>query len=675
MTIKQKLIFLIGTLLLSILITGGVALYNGKSWSNDMSTVGESRLPALVYITSLNKERMIIRAQTLNVYAFENNYSANSYFSDIATQRKKSWEIVEQNWNSFLALPRSKKGKELSDKLDIEYKAWREVYVKLDGIISKLAHNTNPTTQKELFEEYRQTVAIMVPISNTMGSKMDELNKLSLDTTDKMIHNAMTNADLLVSITIFIIIISVIVGIVTGSIITKGITSSITLFKDGLIEFFDYINKKTSNITHITIKSNDEFGEMANIVNENISATQRNIEEDDKFLKDTQTVMTRVSNGWFSQHIVANSSNPALMQLKSTINNALDNLKSRFIVINSVLEEYTHHNYTKKLVINDIEKNGVFDTLVQDVNKLQDTINQMLVDNKQNGLTLDESSNILLTNVDKLNQSSNEAAASLEETAAALEQITSNIRSNTENILKMSTLASGVTKSANEGEKLANQTTIAMEEINTQVTAINEAISVIDQIAFQTNILSLNAAVEAATAGEAGKGFAVVAQEVRNLASRSAEAAKEIKDIVERATSKANEGKAISTNMIKGYSELNQNISHTLNLISDIEHASKEQLQGIEQINDAVTQLDQQTQQNAMVASQTHDVAVLTDQIAKLVVAHADAKQFIGKDSVQAQPINQGNSHVKVPDVKKSSIPVSQSLSHSVASKNDDLKA
>ncbi|MDY0320784.1 MAG: methyl-accepting chemotaxis protein [Arcobacteraceae bacterium] len=648
MTIKQKLIFLVTTLLASIFITGGVALYNGKSWSNDMISVGETRLPALVHITNLNKERMIIRAQTLNVYAFENNYSANASFSDIAAQRKKSWEIVEQNWNSFLALPRSQKAKELSTKLNNEYKAWREVYIKLDEIISKLAQNTNPIIQKELFEEYRKAVAIMVPISNTMGSTMDELNKLSLDTTDKMIHNAMTNANLLVTITILIIIVSVIVGIVTGAIITKGINTSITLFKNGLMEFFDYINKKKSNITPITINSKDEFGAMADIVNENISATQKNIEEDDKFIRDTQIVMNRVANGWFSQHIVANSSNPALMQLKYTINTALDNLKDRFITINSVLEEYTHHNYTKKLVINDIEKNGVFDTLVQDINKLQDTITQMLVDNKQNGLTLDESSNILLANVDKLNQSSNEAAASLEETAAALEQITSNIRSNTDNISKMSTLANGVTQSASEGEKLANQTTVAMEEINMQVTAINEAISVIDQIAFQTNILSLNAAVEAATAGEAGKGFAVVAQEVRNLASRSAEAAKEIKDIVERATSKANEGKAISTNMIKGYSELNQNISHTLNLISDIEMASREQLQGIEQINDAVTQLDQQTQQNAMVAGQTHDVAILTDQIAKLVVAHTDEKEFIGKNSVKAQSVKTKKTDLKV---------------------------
>ncbi|MCK9338055.1 MAG: hypothetical protein M0P43_09515, partial [Arcobacteraceae bacterium] len=107
--------------------------------------------------------------------------------------------------------------------------------------------------------------------------------------------------------------------------------------------------------------------------------------------------------------------------------------------------------------------------------------------------------------------------------------------------------------------------------------------------------------------------------------------------------------------MIKGYSELNQNISHTITLISDIEHASKEQLEGIEQINDAVTQLDQQTQQNAMVASQTHDVAVLTDEIAKLVVNEANAKEFLGKNEVQGKPVNNPTHHLKVPEVKKSS--------------------
>ena len=326
------------------------------------------------------------------------------------------------------------------------------------------------------------------------------------------------------------------------------------------------------------------------------------------------------------------------MELKNVLNNMASNLESNIDNVLHILEEYSNYHYLKKIPTKDIKEHLL--KLANGVNTLGDSITGMLVENKSNGLTLDESSNILLGNVDKLNISSNEAAASLEETAAALEEITSNIRNNTQNIAKMASFSSSVTKSANDGEKLANQTTVAMDEINTQVNLINEAISIIDQIAFQTNILSLNAAVEAATAGEAGKGFAVVAAEVRNLASRSAEAAKEIKTIVEKATKKANQGKEIANYMINGYKELNQNISQTINLISDIEMSSKEQLMGIEQINDAVTQLDQQTQQNAAVASQTHDVAVITDEIAKLVVSNADAKEFNGKNEVKARNIN-----------------------------------
>ncbi|MBI3873762.1 MAG: hypothetical protein HY307_01930 [Arcobacter sp.] len=145
---------------------------------------------------------------------------------------------------------------------------------------------------------------------------------------------------------------------------------------------------------------------------------------------------------------------------------------------------------------------------------------------------------------------------------------------------------------------------------------------------------SLNAAVEAATAGEAGKGFAVVAQEVRNLATRSSEAANEIKKLVQNATQKANNGKQIADSMISGYVALNENIEQTINIIKDVEMASKEQLAGINQINDAVASLDQQTQRNAMIASQTHDVAVQTDTIAKLVVSDANKKEFTGKNNI-----------------------------------------
>ena len=186
------------------------------------------------------------------------------------------------------------------------------------------------------------------------------------------------------------------------------------------------------------------------------------------------------------------------------------------------------------------------------------------------------------------------------------------------------------------GQELANKTVVSMEEINTQTSAINEAITIIDQIAFQTNILSLNAAVEAATAGEAGKGFAVVAGEVRTLASRSAEAAKQIKNLVENAQRKTQEGKDIASDMIKGYTQLNENITITLDLIQNVTTASKEQSTGMIQINDAVNNLDQITQQNAQNASSANEIAQKTLLISNTIIEQADAKEFNGKDSIKS---------------------------------------
>ena len=398
----------------------------------------------------------------------------------------------------------------------------------------------------------------------------------------------------------------------------------------------DYLNNKTNKIEEYEL---DVSGKSIEIKKRLDLITKiLNQKNDDELLiyGELMLVSEKMIKGDFDDKIYhTKTSNLKLNYIANVINNLNVQLKKNIDTILKVLIEYSNYNYLNRLDSKIVY--GDFNSLFEGINKLQENITTMLVENKSNGLTLDDSSNILLTNVDKLNLSSTQAATSLEETSAALEEITSNIRNNTINIEKMANYSNSVTTSALDGEKLANQTTNAMDEINVQVNAINEAISVIDNIAFQTNILSLNAAVEAATAGEAGRGFAVVAAEVRNLATRSAEAAREIKIIVSNATVKANQGKDIANHMIEGYKELNKNISQTINLISDIEMSSKEQLMGIEQINDALNALDQQTQQNAQVASQTHDVAVLTDEIAKLVVSNANAKEFIGKNEVKAK--------------------------------------
>ena len=434
-----------------------------------------------------------------------------------------------------------------------------------------------------------------------------------------------------------ILIISIILGSLVAFFISRQLSNSASIIQTGLQDFFHFLNKEKESANLISLNSKDEFGQMSNVINQNIEKTERLIIQDNDLIEDVKRVVAEVKNGKLDQRILKITQNQNLEELKNNFNSMLENTSKNVCEdinkITRVLDSFAKLDFRDR-VEND---NGV---ITLGLNNLAQIINDMLIENKSNGLTLDKSSHILLKNVDKLNRSSNEAAASLEETVAALEEITSNIRENTENIAKMAKYSNEVTASSNKGEKLANQTTVAMDDINTEVNLINEAITIIDQIAFQTNILSLNAAVEAATAGEAGKGFAVVAQEVRNLASRSAEAAKEIKSIVENATSKANHGKQIAGHMIEGYKVLNDNISLTINLIQDIELSSKEQLLGIEQINSAVTKLDQQTQENAKIASQTHDVANVTDNIAKLIVGNANEKEFIGKNDVIAKAMN-----------------------------------
>jgi len=190
-------------------------------------------------------------------------------------------------------------------------------------------------------------------------------------------------------------------------------------------------------------------------------------------------------------------------------------------------------------------------------------------------------------------------ASALEQTAASMEQLTSTVKQNAENALQANQLATSASAVAVRGGDVVLQVVDTMGSINTSARRIVDIISVIDGIAFQTNILALNAAVEAARAGEQGRGFAVVASEVRNLAQRSAGAAKEIKALIDDSVSKVDTGSAQVAHAGRTMQEIVDSVRRVTDIMGEITAASQEQTTGIEQINQAITQMDQVTQQNA----------------------------------------------------------------------------
>jgi methyl-accepting chemotaxis protein len=394
-----------------------------------------------------------------------------------------------------------------------------------------------------------------------------------------------------------------------------------------LIEFLKNMDN-TNYVLDINTTMASEYTEIKNVIDKREKVLKIKEDEESSLIQEAKTIMDLVKQGSFEHTINTQTSNTALEEFKSAVNDMIVTIKNNFSVINTILLEYKNYDYRNKVELGKITSNSELDVLVKSINNLKDAIRTMLVENKDKGIILENSSNILLENVDKLNNSSLEAVESLQNTSSVLSQVTQNVENTSNKTIQMLSLSKEVTNSVNDGEKLALKTNQSMDEINEKVSSINEAITVIDQIAFQTNILSLNAAVEAATAGEAGKGFAVVAQEVRNLANKSADAAKDIKNLVELANNKANEGKSISTNMIEGYTSLNNNINKTMTLINEVADTSVEQKKAIVDINNSVDILNSQINTNKKVTTQTHDIAMNTANIANTIVEDSNNKQL-----------------------------------------------
>jgi methyl-accepting chemotaxis protein len=247
----------------------------------------------------------------------------------------------------------------------------------------------------------------------------------------------------------------------------------------------------------------------------------------------------------------------------------------------------------------EITSNDELGKLLTSFKAMQNSIQGLISEIKSSTDTINTASKEIASGNSDLSQRTEEQASSLEETASSMEELTSTVKQNTENAKQANQLAISASDVAGKGGEVVSKVVVTMDSINESSRKIVDIISVIDGIAFQTNILALNAAVEAARAGEQGRGFAVVAGEVRNLAQRSAAAAKEIKTLIGDSVEKVEGGSKLVAQAGQTMEEIVTSIRRVTDIMSEITAASVEQSQGIEQVNTAITQMDEVTQQNA----------------------------------------------------------------------------
>ena len=281
-------------------------------------------------------------------------------------------------------------------------------------------------------------------------------------------------------------------------------------------------------------------------------------------------------------------------------------------------------------------KAGDTSSMMYSLQVMQDSLRKIVADIKASVDLIDNSSKEIAQGNTDLSSRTEEQAASLEETAASMEELTSTVKQNAENARQANQLARSASEIALKGGAVVGEVVGTMSSINESSRKIVDIISVIDGIAFQTNILALNAAVEAARAGEQGRGFAVVAAEVRNLAQRSAAAAKEIKALIGSSVEKVEDGTKLVDNAGKTMEEIVNAVKRVTDIMAEISAASNEQSTGIEQINQAITQMDEVTQSNAALVEEAAAAAESLEDEAQ----HLSQSVSVFKldDSSSAQP-------------------------------------
>jgi len=355
----------------------------------------------------------------------------------------------------------------------------------------------------------------------------------------------------------------------------------------------------------------DKNGERIGFVTEWVDKTDETIA-----MKEISDIVQAASEGDFERRILEDGRGGFILELAKNINKLIETSSIGLNEVGRILDALSHGDLTKTM---SGDYQGMFGQLKDDANSTVEKLREVIYQIQDATGTINTSSKEIAAGNNDLSHRTEQQAASLEETAASMQELTSTVQHNSENAGYANELAEGASNIASKGVSVVGQVVNTMEAINESSRKIVDIISVIDGIAFQTNILALNAAVEAARAGDQGRGFAVVATEVRSLAQRAAAAAGEIKNLIGDSVEKVEDGTRLVADAGRTMEEIVTAIRGVTKIMSEISSASSEQTTGIEQVNQAIGQMDDVTQQNAALVEEAAAAAeTLEDQARSL---------------------------------------------------------
>jgi len=312
--------------------------------------------------------------------------------------------------------------------------------------------------------------------------------------------------------------------------------------------------------------------------------------------REIDDMVDAAASGDFTRQVVTEDKSGFFLTLSKGLNRLVETVEVAMNDVLRMLGAMARGDLTQRITR---EYQGSFGQLKEDANLTAEKLTEIISNIRDAAGTISTAANEIAQGNADLSQRTEEQASSLEETASSMEEMTSTVKQSAENASHANDLAGEAQGRAQQGGEVVHRAVNAMQEINESSKKIADIIGVIDEIAFQTNLLALNAAVEAARAGEQGRGFAVVAGEVRNLAQRSAGAAKEIKDLIRDSVNKVTDGTELVNESGKVLAEIVDSVEKVSTMMQEISVAAQEQTSGIEQVNAAVAQMDEMTQQNA----------------------------------------------------------------------------